>query len=170
MTPVSDSTPLILFARVRRLGILHDLFGEIVIPPAVYAEIVVDGPPKPGTRAITKAAWIHRAAPPDLLPFAFPNRLGSGEREAVALACALNVPLLTDDRSAGRFASSVGVRVTRTLSLLSLAEAEGLIPDAEELLHTMLQTGLRLHPDVIVDFQAQLRVMRRTTRAHDRAA
>ena len=42
MIVVSDSTPLITLMKAARIDLLHDLFGEIVIPEAVYQELTVN--------------------------------------------------------------------------------------------------------------------------------
>lgn len=42
MIVVSDSTPLITLMKASRIDLLHDLFGEIVIPEAVYQELTAN--------------------------------------------------------------------------------------------------------------------------------
>ncbi len=53
--PVSDSTPLIAFARIGRLDLLEQLFGTILVPPAVHQEIIPAEPAKKGARALQHA-------------------------------------------------------------------------------------------------------------------
>jgi len=36
---VSDTSPIIALAHLRRLDLLRQLFGEVLIPPAVVAEL-----------------------------------------------------------------------------------------------------------------------------------
>ena len=48
MTIVSNASPLIGIARIGRLDLLHQLYGELVIPEAVWHEIVVRGTGQPG--------------------------------------------------------------------------------------------------------------------------
>lgn len=43
MTVVSNASPLINLARVGKLDLLRDLYGEIIIPDAVWHEVVKDG-------------------------------------------------------------------------------------------------------------------------------
>ncbi len=43
MTVVADSTPLIHLSVVSDLSFLHSLFRSILIPPAVFQEVVGDG-------------------------------------------------------------------------------------------------------------------------------
>lgn len=42
MIVVSDSTPLITLMKAAQLDILHKLFGEILIPDAVYQEVTTN--------------------------------------------------------------------------------------------------------------------------------
>lgn len=40
MIVVSDTTPLISLMKIGRLGLIEQLFGEVQIPGAVYAELI----------------------------------------------------------------------------------------------------------------------------------
>ncbi len=42
MIVISDSTPLITLMKVAQLNILNNLFGEIIIPDAVYCELTTN--------------------------------------------------------------------------------------------------------------------------------
>ena len=57
---VSDSGPIIAFSRVGRLDILKRLFGHVIIPDAVYEELVVMGKGRPGEPEVRQSAWIQR--------------------------------------------------------------------------------------------------------------
>jgi hypothetical protein len=43
MSMVADSGPILSFARADRLELLHQIAGEMMIPDAVYEDIVVRG-------------------------------------------------------------------------------------------------------------------------------
>ncbi len=63
MTVVSNTTPLIGLAVIRRFDLLRQFFGEIVIPQAVYAEAVVSGREIGGAKQeIEQSGWIILAA------------------------------------------------------------------------------------------------------------
>lgn len=47
---VSDAGPIIIFARVRRLPLLHEVTGSLIIPAAVHDEILVKKGSMPGGR------------------------------------------------------------------------------------------------------------------------
>ncbi len=42
MIVVSDTTPLISLLKINRIDLLEKLFGEVMIPDAVFAELVAD--------------------------------------------------------------------------------------------------------------------------------
>ncbi len=62
MKIVSNSSPLITLARIGRLDILRQLYSEIVIPEAVWHEVVVEGDEQPGAEAVRSASWIVQQA------------------------------------------------------------------------------------------------------------
>ncbi len=43
MTVVSDASPLINLARIGQLDLLRQLYGTMLLPEAVWQEVVVDG-------------------------------------------------------------------------------------------------------------------------------
>jgi predicted nucleic acid-binding protein len=56
---VADATPLIALAKIGQLAWLPDLFGEILVPDAVYTEIVIAGSGRSGAEEIRTANWIR---------------------------------------------------------------------------------------------------------------
>ena len=56
MIVVSDSSPLIALASIGRLHLLHDLFGEVFVPPAVWAEVLHEQ--RAGAAEVQAATWI----------------------------------------------------------------------------------------------------------------
>ncbi len=63
MSVVSNASPLINLARIGKLDLLHDLYGELIIPEAVWREVVVDGAGQPGADQVKGATW--GCVPPD---------------------------------------------------------------------------------------------------------
>lgn len=45
---VADAGPLIAFVRIGRLDLLHEVLGEVIVPGAVYDELVIGGRGKAG--------------------------------------------------------------------------------------------------------------------------
>jgi len=60
MSIVCNASPLINLARIGKLGLLHKLYGELIIPGAVWQEIVVEGAGQPGADEVKAADWIKQ--------------------------------------------------------------------------------------------------------------
>jgi uncharacterized protein len=55
---IADSSCLIALARSAQLDVLRALFSHIVIPEAVYDEVVIQGAGRPGSDEVAQAEWI----------------------------------------------------------------------------------------------------------------
>jgi predicted nucleic acid-binding protein len=55
---VSDAGPIIVFARIQRLSLLHEVTGSLTIPDAVYDEVVLQKRGMPGALEVASAGWI----------------------------------------------------------------------------------------------------------------
>ncbi|RJX17016.1 MAG: hypothetical protein C4570_08820 [Ammonifex sp.] len=58
MRVVSDAGPLITLGRAGYLWLLSALFGKVVIPKAVYAEVVEKGEKRAGSKKFQEASWL----------------------------------------------------------------------------------------------------------------
>ncbi|MBE2287213.1 MAG: DUF3368 domain-containing protein [Prosthecobacter sp.] len=126
---ISNTTPLINFAEIGCLDVLQGLFGSLVIPPAVRAELTEKSSLFPKAAQVPSLPFIELAAPEDrLLVKSLASRLHPGEAECLALA--MEHPgslLLLDDLAAREFATSNGLLFTGTLGCLAEAKQRGLI-------------------------------------------
>ncbi len=147
---VSDSGPLIHLSQIRRLYLLREFFEEILIPPAVYCEVVVEGRGKPGSREVGEAPWIRVVEIRDKrLKNILLLALDEGEAEAIVLALEANAELvLLDDREARLQAKRLGLRVTGTLGILLRAKRLGLIESLKEELGKLKEAGFRISRDL----------------------
>ncbi len=88
---ISDAGPLIALARVHRLDLLENLYGSVVIPPAVEDELRVDSG-RPGAKRLRRAlnqGWleVHRLSDSADSSLSELNLvLDAGEAEAIVLA------------------------------------------------------------------------------------
>jgi len=59
MIVVADSSPLIALCRIGKRSLLRDLFSSLVVPEAVWNEVVLDHPGKAGVEEIGSIPWIE---------------------------------------------------------------------------------------------------------------
>lgn len=140
---VADSSCLIALARSGQLDVLRALFGQIIIPAAVYDEVVTQGAGRPGSVEVAQAEWIITKQIQDQLAVqALCLTLGRGESEAMVLAAETAARfLILDDWRARQSAIGMGLPVVGTLSLLQRATEKGLIADLESSLEKLRQAG-----------------------------
>ena len=142
MAIVSNSGPILSFARARRFDLLREVVGTLTIPEAVYADIVVRGAGKPGAADVQHAAWITRTRVRDrTFVDQLPQRLHLGECEALALARELGEVLLIDEREARRAAQQYGIAHFGSLRVLEEAKERGLIPAVKLVLDELIAAG-----------------------------
>jgi len=142
---VSNSTPLIALSRIGRFNLLKELFHEIVVPDAVFSEVVTSGKGRAGSKELESAKWINcqQVNNRDLITF-LKISLDDGEAEAIALAKEISADLLLMDDGDGRsIAGSVGISFTGTVGIL-LRYYRGNYADFKEALDELLAHGFRL--------------------------
>ena len=133
MLIVSDTSPILNLVAIERLELLRDLYGSIVIPPAVSAELDVNG-------IFLATDWIQVVEPVNRPAVeALRAELDAGESEAIVLAQQLNASLLLiDERLGRRAATQLGLDVTGLLGILAEAKRRGIIPACAPLLDDMI--------------------------------
>ena len=148
---VADTGPLIVFARIGRLPLLQQVVETVIIPDAVYDELVTAGHGRPGAQTVSQSAWIEHLSIRD--PGAtqhFPNILEQGEREAIILAQERQATLLLDDQRARQEAESRGVEVVGVLWVLGEAKRQGFVTEVGPLIDELLAVGYWLHPERVI--------------------
>ncbi len=84
MIVVADASPIICLARVGRLALVRDLFGRVIVPPAVRDEVAA-GPG--GDQVLQSSTWIEvRPVTDSTRVAALAGELDLGEASAIALA------------------------------------------------------------------------------------
>lgn len=141
MIVVSDTSPIINLAAVGQLQLLRQLYGRIIIPPAVHREIVVVGAGQPGAVQVESYDWFEtRSAPNQDLVASLQLKVDGGEAEAIALASALNADLLLLDERRGRVAAAhLGLRFVGLLGILIEAKHKSLVPAIKPILDQLLE-------------------------------
>ena len=129
MRIVSNASPLVNLARIGKLDLLCELYGKLLIPEAVWREVVVDGAGQPGADEVEGADWIERrAAKNKQLVQVLLQELDAGEAEAIALALEAGADLLLMDEHLGReTAHHLKLSPIGLVSVLIAAKHKGLI-------------------------------------------
>ena len=136
---ISNSSPLILLAKISKLNILEKLHKKITIPYAVYNEVIINGK----SENYSDAALIEKS----INEFIFvkhlnqgykteseklSNIIGSGESEAIALCIQEKAELLLIDNFEPRkIAQSKGMKCRSTPGILLEALKKNIISSEE---------------------------------------
>jgi predicted nucleic acid-binding protein len=141
MIIVSNTSPLINLAIVGQLDLLRQLYGRIIIPQAVYHEIVVIGAGQAGAVEVKTFDWIEvQSAPDRILVTSLELELDSGEAEAIALATVLKADLLLMDERKGRIvASHLGLKFIGLLGVLVEAKRRGLVAEIKPIIDELIK-------------------------------
>lgn len=143
MVVISNSSPLINLSIIGRLNLLERKFSEIIIPEAVWREVVVDGVGKPGTKEVEQAGWIKVHDVKDRkLVISLKQYLDDGESEAIALALEMGAGLvLLDERDARDTADAFGLNVLGVIGILVWASKNQLIPALKDELNLLQEVA-----------------------------
>ncbi len=139
---VVNSTPIIVLGNIGRVGLLRDLYGEIVIPEAVRDEVLAKQDDAAAFVA-SRPAWVRvETAPAPDKAILMRTNLHAGEVEVIMLAKDTGADLvILDDNAAKKAARRLGMDVTGTLGLLVRAKREGLIDGVAPVLDELESVG-----------------------------
>lgn len=122
---VSNSGPLIHLARIDRLKLLKELFGEVIIPLEVRIEVVDRGKDEGMADAFlieseVENGWIviEKSSNNKVKDIAESAGIDIGEAAAIMLARRKKCPVLIDDLAARRFAAGLGLQVVGSIGVL----------------------------------------------------
>ncbi|WP_218837960.1 hypothetical protein [Candidatus Methanoperedens nitratireducens] len=122
---VSNSGPLIHLAKVGRIKLLKDIFGEVIIPHEVKLEVVDRGKDEGMGDAFLieseiENGWIVTDKSNDhkVKEIAESAGIDIGEASAIMLARRMKCPVLIDDLAARRFAAGLGLEVIGSIGVL----------------------------------------------------
>ena len=150
MIVVSDTSPILNLRRIGRPELLVLLYGEVLVPPAVFAELTIK----------TDGASVMEGRPISSLIVVTPrdqkrvqqlrHSLDTGEAEAIVLAIECQADLLlVDERRGRRAAEAEGLRITGLLGVLADAKHAGLIDAVKPVLDDLIQrAGFWIGPEL----------------------
>ncbi len=155
MIVVADTSPLNYLIVTGYDHLLPELFGVILVPPAVFEELSDPNAPEPVRGWIGRLPeWIHIHAAVGVVPPI--ENLGQGEIEGIALAEALKADLvLIDDADAREEAEKRNLKVTGTLGVLRLAALQRIV-DLPEAIAKLLATNFFVSPRLVADLLSEM--------------
>ena len=147
---VVNSTPLIILGNIDGLKILQELYGEIIIPRAVFEEVTnKDDDAK--LKLSQNLSWIKVLEVQDKSNRKmYQAKLHDGEVEVMMLSNEISADLLIiDDNAAKKTAKFLGFTVTGTLGVILKAKSEGIIPQVKPILDEILRQGFYISSKLI---------------------
>jgi predicted nucleic acid-binding protein len=132
---VSDTSPILNLAAIGRADLLAEVYGTVLIPPAVATELRRHGFQTPG------AGWLEvKPLGDEALVRRLRANLDAGESEAIALALEQRADrLLIDERRGRKIACAAGLSVVGLLGVLAEAKDRGLIRLCKPLLDEIIE-------------------------------
>lgn len=152
---VINASPLITLFRAGLHPLLPKLFSELLVPEAVWNEVVSRSYDDPATRGLPQSVWARKTAT-TVDPAVAVWSPGAGETSVLSLSLhRLSYTAIVDDRAARRCARVLGVRTMGTAGIVVLAKRKGLIASVEDALRQLQGAGLWLCEDLIVALAAE---------------
>jgi predicted nucleic acid-binding protein len=147
---VADSSPLISLAIIEQLTLLPQLYRRILVPPAVWHEVTVQGVDLPGAQAVRQSSWLEIEIPQALILEPLSILVDRGEAEAIALAQSIpDSTVLLDDAQARRVAERLGICRIGTLGILRRAKKAGLIAEVKVYVEQLRTNGIYIKPNLV---------------------
>ena len=154
---VSDTGPIIAFARLGRLSLLRQVFDVLIIPTAVFDELVRSGSDQPGAPEAIQGEWIQRRAVAGQEAAAqLPPRLHAGEREAIVLAQELGIQVLVDEQRGRAAARAMGMEPVGSLRVLAEEKALGIILAVRPIIEELQAIRYWIDQSIIRDFLEEI--------------
>lgn len=158
---ISNTSPLLYLHQVGQLDLLHHLYRQVVVPPAVREELRVGAERGISTPEVDQIPWLEVRSPVERALLPMVTDLGAGEAEVIALG--LGAPdslLILDDALGRRIAHLLELTYTGTLGILVRAKKEGHLPLIRPVVEALQErTNMRLRGDLV------LRVLRESGEA-----
>lgn len=160
MKVVVNATPLIALSLINQLELLNELFDEVLVPSAVYQEVVIQGAGQPGAAELASITWIQVQAPSTSSTIE-PLLLGldTGELQVLLLAQEVQADwVLVDERLGRRIARAMNLPVKGTVGIMLAACEVGLLSKTQalEALRQLTQRGIRISSQVIAWFETEV--------------
>ena len=158
---IVNSTPIILFSNINQLNLLKQIYGEIIIPQAVYDEVTAKAD-SACQNLKNNFDWIKiESIKNPLQKKMYEAKLHDGEVEVMILA--QEEPkadlVILDDNSAKKTAKYLGLTVTGSLGVLLKAKKFKIIESVKPLMNSFIANGFFVTPtvyDMVLELAGEL--------------
>jgi len=146
---IVDSSPLIVLLKSDLENILHELFEEIIVPEAVWQEVLAGKEDDIAKQKLSHLAWAKRTAEINSTEIIKNYNLGKGETSVLNLALTITESrVLLDDYAARKCAKALNLQSLGTAGLLILAKRKNLISSVSEAVEKVRFSGLWLSDEI----------------------
>lgn len=146
---IVNASPLIVLFKSGLAELLPRLFTEVLVPGAVWDEVLAGAPLDVAAQQLPTVTWAQRTEV-DTIPMVVAEwNLGAGEAEVLSLA--LSRPgyyAMLDDAAARACARTFRIPLLGTGGALILAKRHGLLPSVMTALDALRTAGLWLSAEV----------------------
>ena len=148
---IVNTTPLIALCHVGMLAILKDIYGEILIPQAVYRELSEKKESICKKQVDASLDWIHvEMIENQMAKSMFKTQLHDGEVEVMILAKEKNADIvIIDDANAKKHAKYLKLPVTGMLGVLIKAKQEGYISELKPIIQEMIAKNIYISENLM---------------------
>jgi predicted nucleic acid-binding protein len=148
---VVNTTPLIALSHIGQLDILKKMYGEILIPNAVYNELSAKPDSICKIEVENSKDWVRiEEIKNQMAKSMYKTQLHEGEVEVMILAQEVNADLvIIDDANAKKYAKYLKLPVTGTLGVLIKAKQSGYVDKLKPMLQMMIENGIYISQDLV---------------------
>ncbi len=154
MIVVSNTSPISNLAHVGQINLLQQLYQTVLIPTAVYAELLDERAGENVITAVQSAVWLKiQPVQQQELVSVLRNIVNLGEAEAIALAVEVNATrLLIDERLGRQVAVEQGLKINGVFGILLSAKQQGLIAIVKPIIDDLIsQANFRVSSQLYAD-------------------
>ena len=154
MTIVSNTSPISNLAKVGQINLLQQLYQTVLIPTAVYQELLDKRAGDTVITAVQSATWLEvQQVQNQELVNVLQNFLNLGEAEAITLALEVNATrILIDERLGRQAAAERGLRITGVFGVLLIGKQQGLIAAVKPVMDDLIaQANFRVSSQLYAD-------------------
>jgi predicted nucleic acid-binding protein len=149
---ISNTSPLLYLHLVKQLNLLPQLYGMVLIPPAVVSELQAGATRGVDIPQIATLPWLRIIPLASTTSIPLVIDLGRGEAEVIALGLENpNSRLILDDTLGRRIARLQNLQFTGTVGVIVKAKQSGLVAAVLPIIVALREAGLWLSDEVVTE-------------------